>query len=252
MTYHLEPLRKVALSNMATGQLIKRHLADLSTIDRSLFTDEVLGAYVRELTLQSELYDKALARVRKNVETEKVKQAGFARDKTIRAFLTALKLYSLSDDQAEVEACRSLQILLGAFKNLIRLNYEAKTLAVDKLVSELEREHYSGKVAFLQISRYVDRMKGANHDFAAVFSGRMVGEATAEAYDMKLIRKEMLSKYSDFTAYVLAMAKATENQLFVSSLNLLNAARKYYSDMLSRRAALKVSKEKPEAAETTV
>lgn len=249
MTYHLEPLRKVALSNMATGQLMKRHLADLNTIDPNLFTDEVLNAYVRELNLRSELYDKALARVRKNVETEKVKQAGFARDKTIRAYLTALKLYSLSDDEAEVEACRSLQILMGPFKNLIRLNYEAKTLAVNKLVDELESENYRGNVAFLQVSRYVDRMKGANRDFDAVFSGRMVGEATAEAYDMKLIRKEMLGKYSDFTAYVLAMAKATKNPLFVSSLNLLNAARKYYSDMLARRAAVKASNEKPEPVE---
>ena len=246
MIYHLEPLRKVALSNMETGQLMKRHLADLNTIEPNLFTDESLNAYVRELTLQSELYDRALAQVRKNAETEKVKQAGIARDKTIRAFLTALKLYSLSDVDAEVNACRSLQILMGSFKNLIRLNYEAKTLAVDKLVSELESEHYSSKVIFLQISRYVDRMKQANRDFATIFSGRMVAEAATEAYNMKLIRKEMLGKYSDFTAYVLAMAKASENLLFVSSLNLLNAARKYYSDMVARRATVKVRKEKTE------
>jgi hypothetical protein len=246
MIYHLEPLRKVALSNMETGQLIKRHLADLNTIESNLFTDESFNAYVRELARQSELYDKALAQVRKNAETEKVKQAGIVRDKTIRAFLTALKLYSLSDDEPEINACRSLQILTGSFKNLPRLNYEAKTLAVDKLVSELESEHYSSKVAFLQMSRYVDRMKNANRDFAALFSGRMVAEATAEAYNMKLIRKEMLRKYSDFTAYVLAMAKATENPLFISSLNLLNAARKYYSELVARRAIVKVRKEKPE------
>lgn len=246
MIYHLEPLRKVALSNMETGQLMKRHLADLNTIEPNLFTDESLNTYIRELSLQSELYDKALARMRKNAETEKVKQAGIVRDKTIRAFLTALKLYSLSDDEAEINACYGLQILMGAFKNLIRLNYEAKTLAVDKLVTELESEHYSGKVTFLQMLRYVDRMKSANRDFATIFSGRLVAEATTEAYDMKLIRKEMLGKYSDFTAYVLAMAKATENPLFVSSLNLLNAARKYYSDMLVRRAVVKVRKEKPE------
>ena len=246
MIYRLEPLCKVALSNMETGQLIKRHLADLNTIEPNLFTDESFNAYVRELSRQSELYDKALAQVRKNAETEKVKQAGIVRDKTIRAFLTALKLYSLSDDETEVDTCRSLQILTGSFKNLIRLNYEAKTLAVDKLVSELESEHYSGRVAFLQMSRYVDRLKNANHDFAALFSGRMVAEATSDAYNMKLIRKEMLGKYSDFTAYVLAMAKATENPLFVSSLNLLNAARKYYSEMVARRAAVKVKKEMPE------
>jgi len=154
----------------------------------------------------------------------------------------------LSDDETEVNACRSLQILMGSLKNLTRLNYEAKTLGIEKLVSELENEHYADKVAFLQLSRYVDRMKKANRDFAALFSGRMVAEATSEAYNMKLIRKEMLRKYSDFTAYVLAMAKATESLLFVSSLNLLNAARKYYSEMVARRATIKTIKEEPETA----
>lgn len=246
MIYHLEPLRKVALSNMETGQLMKRHLADLNTIEPNLFTDESFNAYIQELARQSELYDKALGQVRKNAETEKVKQAGIVRDKALRAFLTALKLYSLSDEEPEVGACRSLQILTGSFKNLPRLNYEAKTLGIEKLVSELESEHYAGKVAFLQLSRYVDRMKNANHDFAVLFSGRMVAEATTEAYNMKLVRKEMLRKYSDFTAYVLAMAKATESLLFVSSLNLMNAARKYYSEMVARRATVKVRKENPE------
>jgi len=246
MIYHLEPLRKVALSNMETGQLMKRHLADLSTIESILFTDESFNAYIRELTRQSELYDNALAQVRKNAETEKVKQAGIVRDKAIRAFITVLKLYSLSDDETELDACRSLKILMASFKNLTRLNYEAKTLAVDKLVSELGNEHYSPKVSFLQIARYVDRMKSCNRDFEVLFSGRMVAEATAETYNMKLMRKEMLRKYSDLTAYVLAMTKATESPLFISSLNLLNTARKYYSDMLARRATVKVRKEKPE------
>lgn len=245
MIYSLEPLRKVALSNMETGQLMKRHLADLSSLESNLLTDESFNAYIRELTLQSERYDKALAQVRKSDETEKVKQAGFVRDKAIRAFITALKLYALSDDETELNACRSLLILMGSFKNLPRLNYEAKTLALDKLVNELESEHYSNKVAFLQLTRYVNRLKNTNRDFTTLFSGRMVNEATTKVYNLKLIRREMLGKYSDFTAYVLAMAKATENQLFTSSLNLLNTARKYYSDMVARRATLKTRKEKP-------
>jgi len=245
MNYFLEPLRKVSLSNMGAGQLINRHLSDLNTIESTLRTDESFNAYIQELTRQVEVYDKALARVRKNDETAKIKQAGVIRDKAVQSFVTALKLYSLSDNEAEVEASRGLRILMDSFKNLVRLNYEAKTLGIDKLVSDLESETYSGKVDFLQIERYVGRMKSANNDFNVLFSGRMVAEAMTETYNMKQIRREMLRKYADFTAYVLAMAKATESQLFTSALSLLNTTRKYYSDMLARSAAAKIRKEKP-------
>ena len=47
---------------------------------------------------------------------------------------------------------------------------------------------------------------------------------------MKTIRMDALKKYSDFTTYVLAMAKALEAPLFIQALNLLNTARKYYAD----------------------
>jgi len=70
-----------------------------------------------------------------------------------------------------------------------------------------------------------------------LFSGRMVTTAMTESYDMKIVRKELQVIYNDFVSYVFAMAKATESQLFVTVLNLLNAARKYYADqMLSRPA----------------
>ena len=61
----------------------------------------------------------------------------------------------------------------------------------------------------------------------------------SENYDMKAIRKELMEVYMDFAVYVLAMAKATEGQLFVTALNLINAARKYYADQMTSRSAPK-------------
>ena len=88
-------------------------------------------------------------------------------------------------------------------------------------------------------------MKVTNQNFKTLFSGRMVTGAVTETYDMKVIRKEMLMQYADFTAYVLAMAKALDTPLFITALTLLNTARKYYADMIARRTPVKVAKEKP-------
>ena len=96
------------------------------------------------------------------------------------------------------------------------------------------------------MSKYVGRLNDTNNTFKNLFGGRMVGSAMTETYDMKAIRSELQSTYSEFCDYVLAMAKAFNTPLFVSALNLLNTARKYYADQLARRTAPKVEKTDPQ------
>ena len=247
MKLKLEPLRTPGLTNMEVGQLIIRHLTDLATINPALLTDVPFNAYINDLGLQSVEYQKGLAQVQMNEETQKIVLADATRDKSVSAFGAGLKLYALSDIPEEVEASRSLGILFGTYKNLSTLSYEAETLAIDKLVSELSSPAYSSKVSLLQMDRYVTRMRNANEAFKPLFSGRMVAAAMTETYDMKVLRTTMLNKYSDFAKYVLAMAKATDNPLFANALNLLNTARKYYDDMVAKRTAPKAEPAKPDA-----
>ncbi len=238
----IEPLRLAALTHMEAGQLVKRLLSDLGTIDPSLLTDAPFNNYIQVLTDHSVFSEKALAQIRKNEETEKIATADDERDTSVDAFALTLKLYAISDVAEEVEASKSLGILFGTFKNMTRLNYESETIAIDKLISELTGPTYSPKVSFLQIDRYVQRMETANDKFKALFGNRLVVEASTEAYDMKIVRKEMLNKYSQFAAYVLAMATALDTPLFNNALNLINAARKYYADQLARRTSPKTEK----------
>jgi len=245
MKHSLEPLRVSMLTNMEGGQLMKRHLNDLGSINPAILTDEPFNAYVRDLTRDANQYEKALAQVRKNEETEKIMLADNVRDKALEAFGKALKLYAVSDDEAEVEASRGLRILFDSFKNLANLNYEAESIGIDKLVGELARPNFSSKVSLLKMERYVTRLSNANETFKTLFSGRMMIVATTETYDLKSIRSEMSARYGEFCDYVLAMAKALNTPLFVTTLNLLNTARKYYADMLAKRTTPKADAAKP-------
>ena len=241
----LEPLKTSALTNMEAGQLMNRHLSDLSTIDPNLLTDVPYNNYMTNITGKMETYKKALAQVQKSEETEKIGLADDARDKAVGAFNMAIKLHAASDDPAEVEASRGLGILFGTYKNLAKLNYEAESLAIDKLTTDLNSPAYIEKVNYLHMNKYVSRLSDTNTTFKNLFSGRMVTDASTESFDMKAIRKDLQETYNDFTAYVLSMAKATESQLFATALNLLNTARKYYSDLLARRATPKPEEVKP-------
>src|SRR3989339_805727 len=106
MKLKLEPLRTPGLTNMEVGQLIIRHLTDLSTIDPASKTDAPFNAYTNDLGLKSVEYQKGLAQVQMNEETQKIVLADAARDKSVSAFGAALKLYALSDVPEEVEASR--------------------------------------------------------------------------------------------------------------------------------------------------
>lgn len=245
MNVILEPLKVSVLTNMEAGQLMNRHLSDLGTIDSSLLTDAPYNSYVQKVGAKMEFYWNALAQVQKSEETEKISLADGVRDKAVGSFGAAIKLHSMSDNPEEVEASRSLGILFGTFKNIARLNYEAETLAIDKLTSELNSPAYVEKVNYLHMSKYVVRMAETNAAFKNLFGGRMVTAANTESFDMKTIRTELSATYNDFAYYVLAMAKATDNPLFPAALNLLNTARKYYADLLARRAALNAEPEKP-------
>ena len=138
-----------------------------------------------------------------------------------------------------------MRILLDTFKNLASSNYEAETIGIDKLVSELAGPNYSAKVGLLKMERYVTRISTANEAIITLFSGRMMTVAATETYDLKSIRSEMANRYGEFCDYVLAMAKALNTPLFVTALNLLNTARKYYADQLARRIAPKADATQP-------
>ena len=237
MEKFLEPLSPSVLTNLEAGQLMRRLLSDLASIDPVLIVDGPYTVMVDRIRIAEELYEKALLQVRKNEETEKIQLADKVRDKALSAFRGMLDVFKSSDNALEVEAGRVLKNLLDTFENLARLNFEAESLGIDKLISELDEPAFKPKVELLHMERYVTRLKDTNDAFKTLFGGRMVTVAMTETYDLKIIRKDMLVKYTDFTQYVLAMSKAEVLPVFDIALNLINAARKYYADMYARRIA---------------
>jgi hypothetical protein len=249
MEFTLETLDTSRLTHLEAGQLLRRHLADLSTIDRELATDAPYNQYVADLEDRVTGYEQGVARIQKNKDTENVKLADVGRDKAISALGRSVRVFEVSDVAEEVEAARVLNIVLGNLRNLSALNYEAETLAIDKLTGDLESEEYAGRVALLNIGRYVERLKAANQNFKTIFGSRIQGQAMEEVFDMKMFRTETFKKYNQFCSYVLAMANATQAPLFVTAVNLLNAGRKYYADLLARRTAGEADEEEETPSE---
>lgn len=261
MEKELEPLRITALTNFEVGQLVDLHLSEIGKLAPSQnapsggaqFTDGPLNAYLRRLTTAQSGYDLALVQLRKNGETEKIEQADKGREKAVSAFNRAIKTHLLSEIPEEVEAAKSLNYVLKSFKNLQSLNFEAETTGIKKLVDELEKDSYQSTVKMLNLGQFVKRMDASNRNFKTLFEGRMEGIVSTVSYNAKSLRKVLVKEYKYFCDYVLSMARAHEdNDEFNNILLRLNNTRKYYSDLLARRAGSAadepVSERQPETA----
>ena len=211
------------------------HQSNLATLDPTLITDEPLKNYLTCVFDKNTSFKAALNQIRKNDETEKITLADKDRDLAFGQFKKSVKLFLDSDDADEQEAAKSLMNLINVYKDIENLSYGAEITNIDKLIAELEGANYSEKVAFLNIERPVMRLKNNNATFKTLFEWRLVEEATTETYNAKLLRKELLATYAEMTKYIVAMANALHSEQFVSVLNLLNIARKYYADLLARR-----------------
>lgn len=233
MKHELGSLRATSLSNLEAGQLVRRNLDDIDSLDPALITNEPLKNYLTRLNASEKTYEKALLQVQVNEESAKISVADSNRDKSVSVILSAINLHSKSDDAAEVEAAHSLTILMNTYKGITDEKYDAESLGLDKMVEALESDAYKSKVELLGMGRYVTRVKETNEAFKALFGNRLIVEASTISYNAKQLRKELYSLYNETVQYVVSMANALDTPEFVKVLALINKARSYYADQLA-------------------
>ena len=147
--------------------------------------------------------------------TNEVAEADVLRDRAITAFRKALKLGGLSLNEQEVEAAHHIMVCLKEYKGIERLNYEAETLAIDKLVSELESTSYAPQVVILNLQGYVNCIKESALRFKALSHERFTEQAQKEVFDARKLRRQLLNEYKDMCLYVAVTASTTSSYNFV-------------------------------------
>lgn len=221
------------LTNLEFGQHVKSVKEGITTLN--VVTDTGFTDYLTQLETSIENYDKALIQVRKSDETEKIAKADEARDTAISALIRYVKVYELSENEEEVLAFKSINTLLKSYKNLQEWNFEEESNGIDNLVTDLNNAKYLPSVTLLHLNSYVTRVATRNDEFKALFAGRTMHEASKEVFDVKKLRSDVKTLYTDMVTYVFAMAKSKDTDEFNQALNVLNTVRKYYADLLARR-----------------
>lgn len=232
----LENINLARLTNLEFGQQVKTTLTNIGQLGGgALITDAPLQAYLSSLTSNSNEYDRALVQITKSDETAKIVAADKVRDAGITAAQRYLSVFELSTVEAEKLAFDSLDTLFVAYKGIQNWNFEEETNGIDNLVADLTGPKYAAHVATLAMGAFVARIAQGNADFKAVFYKRTLEVSTKEAFDIKALRAAIKVTYTDMAEYVLSMAKAINTDEFNQTLGVINAVRKYYSDLLAKR-----------------
>lgn len=233
----LIPLSLSALTQLEANELVKRFLSDMEAVPPAGPRVEVtvFNQYVQGLTTRSGALQKALLQVQGNAATQTIVALDGERDTAMRVLRKAIKLALDSDVPAEAEAAHKLTVLLAMYKKVEHLNYESETMALDKLMDELQSASYAPMVTSLLLTRYVQRLKASNDNFKAQFGSRITGEAFQESFDTRALRQDLMDYYRDFALYLQVMANTSAEPYFSQVLSIVNTARQYYANMVATR-----------------
>ena len=131
---------------------------------------------------------------------------------------------------------------MNAFKGLETNNYEAETFGIDNLLTELKGPTYAPYVIILGIEKHVTNLEIEATKFKAIFNDRSIKTISTEVYNAKKLRKEIFSVYNQLVDYVVSTGKINNNEFYSKSLVAINNGRKYFGDILAKRAGVAESK----------
>lgn len=238
-TLKLNSLDYARLHNAEFGQLVIRFFEDFEQSGLSLDTDADFKKVYGRLRAAIPTYNKAIAQTRARAESKKLQQLDACRDASLQSLRDAIKPYRKSKIAEEQEAYTALKILLTHYKGVEKNSYEEETHQLNSLVAALESEHYAGKASVLAVTKFVANLKADNVAFNDVFAHRSLAVSQKESYDVKALRKALLTDYKKMANYILALADVKEDEFYKSVLEIINNGRKYFADIIARRTAKK-------------
>jgi len=240
----LEDLNFGKLTHLESGQHVKSVHNNLTT--SAGITDPVLLQYMVSTKTAFDSFDESQLKLAKSDETQKIEDADRERDQAFATLRCALNVFEYSKSEPHKLAFTSLDNLFSNYSELQKWNFAEETNGIENLIADLEKPKYAAHVLALGLGVHIDRLQSDNDDFKALFSGRTVERAETPDYSSKLLRQKMYVAYDDMANYILTMSKVPNaNAQFARALDLVNADRKYYSDMLARRKGVTEANKKP-------
>ncbi|MDO4432376.1 MAG: DUF6261 family protein [Aerococcaceae bacterium] len=218
-------------------QFLTRFLDDLTKAELPYNNEEHIKPLLVKIRTDLVPLQKSLEQVRASEKSTAISQADALRDADLQALYDSVKPYRVTKRDNEKSAYTALKLLFAQYKEAKSSNYEAETALVVNLLEKLGQAPYNEHVRTLSIKKFVDNLSESNTAFEQLFASRSQDALTKTTYDVKGLRKAVLTPYKQLATYVELMAQLKGTKLYIDFLDVLNNSRKYYADMLAKRKA---------------
>nr|WP_195405351.1 DUF6261 family protein [Streptococcus constellatus] len=125
--------------------------------------------------------------------------------------------------------------LFEQYKGAYTKHYEEETALIDSLLEKLKTAPYKEQVGTLAIGKFVDNLTESHAAFEQLFASRSQEKLQKVSYDVKQLRKEVVTPYQQLADYVEILSQVKSDEFYQNVLSVLNNSRKYYADILARR-----------------
>ncbi len=217
------------------SQCMNRQVTEIENLGSTELTDEPMNLLLAAVKSASIDYSKSILQILKSEFTIKLAELDDTRDRAFLGYMASLKSFAYTDDTEEMGAYQKLMILADKYRGVEKLNYEAESAELKKMLEALESADYSAPVAKLNLASKITRIKTTDTAFNELFDTRNDETNAKEVFDAKLLRKELHKKYNKLADYVVTMANTFDKEPFNSVLKTMNTVRSYYRDILKRR-----------------
>lgn len=109
--------------------------------------------------------------------------------------------------------------MLTTYQAVSSQSYEAETVAINRLLKQLEASPYKEAVQTLALSTFVEELRQAQAEFDILYQQRLVQQTNkAPAGQVGYLRQEVLNNYYFIVDYTAIMAEAYPEKLFYREL----------------------------------
>lgn len=225
------------LQMLESGQFIKRLITDFENSGLTASTDPEFELQLNELKAKIPTYTNALMQIQAKEESKEIAELDLQRDRKFSAVRRAISVFEFSEVKIEQEAYHRIELILSKYNRIETATYEAESLGIEKFIQEI-RTAGDEAMEKLNLNTLIVNLEVANNNFQSTFDQRSSENISTVHYNSKQLRKEIFTTYNDLASYVLIMAKRKKTLFFTTLLDVVNNGRAYFSDTLSKRAAI--------------
>ena len=112
------------------------------------------------------------------------------------------------------------------------------------MIESLKSSKYADDVKTLGIKKYVDELEKSNDEFNELFGSRSIVNLQKGKLNTRKERKDLNAKYQKLVNYVVAINEVTPSDNLKTIIGVVNNIRKYYADIVARKADMPRGKAK--------